>query len=49
MVLIAEYLISLSITQNTFSNVIILSTLFVCLGMLPVTYKIMGARHGNGL
>ncbi|HOM02448.1 MAG TPA: accessory gene regulator AgrB [Acetivibrio sp.] len=47
--LVVEYLISLSITQNTFSNVIILSTLFVCLGILPVTYRIMGARHGNGL
>jgi len=39
MVLIAEYLISLSITQNTFSNVIILSTLFVCLGMLLLRIK----------
>ncbi|GAE88752.1 accessory gene regulator AgrB [Acetivibrio straminisolvens] len=48
-VLILEYLISASITQNVFSNAIILSTLFVCLGMLPATYKIMGARHGNGL
>lgn len=48
-VLFIEYLISISIPENTVSNTIILSTFFVCLGMLPFTYKIMGSRHGSYL
>ncbi|ODM24898.1 accessory regulator AgrB [Clostridium sp. Bc-iso-3] len=48
-VLIVEYLLSAFATENAVSITIILSTLFACLGILPLTYKIMGARHGNGL
>lgn len=45
-VLFAEYMTAVFINQNTVSNTIILSTFSVCIGLLPITYKIMGNRHG---
>lgn len=43
-ILFTEFLASILFNQT----LIALSIFMVCLGMLPITYKVMGNRYGNG-